>query len=365
MPKRILKYSLFALLAVVAYIVVLLLHGTITDWQPEGNVAMPLKGKGAAAIVDSNLTLVSWNVGYCGDGAESTFFYDNGGFFTSGGLMVRPTEALSRKNLKGVTDLIQSFPADFYLFQEVDVDSRRSYHIDQAEACAKMLPEYANAFALNYNAQRVPLPLFEPWNPIGKTYGGLVTYSKTKPTEAMRMQLPGKFSWPVRIFQLDRCLGVERHKTAWGKELIIVNVHNSAYDKDGLMKKGEMAFLKAFLLDEYKKGNYIIAGGDWNQRPPNNSITTFAPKQAADEDAAQEGATIAEDFMPDGWIWAYDATTPTNRSLVTPYDKKTSKVNLIDFFLLSPNVLLKEVHGIDNEFSFSDHQPVTAKVLLR
>ena len=125
-------------------------------------------------------------------------------------------------------------------------------------------------------------------------------------------------------------------------------------------------FLKNFLLQEYQKGNYIICGGDWNQRPPNVSITAFAPKQAADDTrGAEDGATISDDFMPEGWLWAYDPTIPTNRSLVTPYDKATSKVNLIDFFLLSPNVLLKEVHGIDNEFSFSDHQPVTIKVLLR
>jgi endonuclease/exonuclease/phosphatase family metal-dependent hydrolase len=69
--------------------------------------------------------------------------------------------------------------------------------------------------------------------------------------------------------------------------------------------------------------------------------------------------------MPDGWLWAYDPAIPTNRSLVTPYNKKTSKVNLIDFFLLSPNVLLQAAHGMDNEFSFSDHQPISVKVLLR
>jgi endonuclease/exonuclease/phosphatase family metal-dependent hydrolase len=363
--KRVFKIILYPVLALVLYIVVILLHGTLTDWQPEATLPMLTKGKGQAVLTDSNLTLVSWNLGYGGDGAESTFFYDNGGFLTSGGLMVRPTEALSRKNLKGMTDLVESFPADFYLFQEADVDSHRSYNIDQIATISSKLPEYANSFALNYNAQRVPLPVFEPWNAIGKTYGGLATISKYKPTEATRLQLPGKFDWPIRIFQLDRCLGVTRFKTAWNKELVLVNVHNSAYDKDGVMKKGEMAFLKDLLLKEYAKGNYIICGGDWNQRPPNTTVMSFAPQQAGDDKDGEEGNTIADDFMPEGWLWAYDSTIPTNRSLVTPYNKKTSKVNLIDFFLLSPNVVLKEVHGMDNEFSFSDHQPVNIKVLLR
>jgi len=66
---------------------------------------------------------------------------------------------------------------------------------------------------------------------------------------------------------LDRCFLVNRYPLKNGKELLIVNTHNSAYD-NGTLKKQEMAFLKQWLLDENNKGNYIVVGGDWNQCPP-------------------------------------------------------------------------------------------------
>ena len=228
---------------------------------------------------------------------------------------------------------------------------------------AQALPTYAATFGLNYNAPRVPLPVFEPWNCIGKTYGGLATFSKYVPTEAVRLQLPSAFPWPTRIFQLDRCLGVHRFKTKWGKELVVINVHNSAYDKGGKLKAAEMTFLKDLLLREYAAGHYVICGGDWNQCPPNVKYDVFMPNKGENEDDGSPTLDMA--FMPDGWVWAFDLRNPTNRSLVDPYQKGKTFVTLIDYFLLSPNIRLKTVQGIDNEFIFSDHQPVAMEVVLQ
>ena len=124
MFKKTIRWAAYLLVAVALYIGVLLAHGTYTDYHPAPILPMPIQVQAAIAeISDSTLKLLTWNVGYCGDGAESTFFYDNGGFFFSGGKWVRPPQPISEKNLKGVTDLLASYPADFFLLQEVDRDS--------------------------------------------------------------------------------------------------------------------------------------------------------------------------------------------------------------------------------------------------
>ena len=361
MVRKLLRLVLAFVGLVAAYVVVVLAHGTYTDFQPEAVIPLQIQGKSPlTTIADSNLTLATWNVGYCGLGAESDFFYDKGHFFFSGGMMVAPPEPLSTKNRKGVQDFLQSQPADFYLLQEVDVDSKRSFHQNQVDSFGKALPNYSYTAAINYNTPRMPLPLFEPWKAYGKVLGGLGTFSKYAPTAATRLQLPSSYPWPTRIFQLDRCLGVHRFNTAWGKELVLINIHNSAYDPGGKMKAVEMEFLKNLLLTEYKKGNYVICGGDWNQNPPNFQADALSNlKKEVDAEPTRA------DFLPDGWIWAFDAATPTNRSLVTPYHERESVVTVIDYFLISPNIMLKQVHGVNNEFTFSDHQSVIMDIVLQ
>ena len=54
---------------------------------------------------------------------------------------------------------------------------------------------------------------------------------------------------------------VTRIPVSNNKELVI-NVHLSAYDKGGIYKKASTG-LKV-MEEEYKKGSYIIVGGDFN-----------------------------------------------------------------------------------------------------
>ena len=51
------------------------------------------------------------------------------------------------------------------------------------------------------------------------------------------------------------------------KQLVIVNLHLEAYD-DGEAKIAQTQELANVLKSEYEKGNYCIAGGDFNQFLP-------------------------------------------------------------------------------------------------
>ena len=360
--RKALKWLGIFLLIFLLYVVVVLVHGTLTDFQPPAEISLNSTEKATETVIqDSVLSFFIWNIGYCGLGAKSNFFYDTGGMLYSGGKMVRPAQAQVEEYLEGAKTFLKTNQADFYLLQEVDFNSKRSYGINQFEVLGEQLPGYSSWFAENYKSPRVPIPVLEPWNAYGRTNSGLATFSKYEATQSTRYQLPGDYPWPTRIFQLDRCAAVHRFPLANEKELIVVNVHNSAYDKGGVLKKQQMAFLKAFFQEEYEKGNYLVIGGDWNQCPPYFKFDTFSPG----ETAGYEQINIEPGFLPETWRWVYDPRTPTNRKVSEVYDSKSTFTTLIDFFLISPNIKVLKARGINQGFQYSDHQPVWMEVELQ
>jgi endonuclease/exonuclease/phosphatase family metal-dependent hydrolase len=337
------------------YVVVVLVHGTLTDFQPEQETTLtPLQESTETVIQDSVLSAAIWNVGYGGLGAESHFFYDSGNMWWAGSKMVRSDRAWVERNVQAMAGFVSQTEADFFLFQEVDWSSKRSYYTAQVDSLRLRRPDYSAWFSVNYKADRVPIPILEPWRAYGPTHSGLMTLSRIQASRSTRYQLPGNFSWPNRIFSLDRCAAVHRYPVKNGKELVLVNVHNSAYDADGSLKREQMAYLQTFFLEEYEKGNYVVVGGDWNQCPPYFPFDSFMPGRT-------QGYTqinIDPDYLPSDWRWGYDPRTPTNRKTKEGYQPGETFETLIDFFLVSPNVKVRTVKGIAQNFQFSDHQPV-------
>jgi len=344
----------------VLYLLIVLIHGTLNDYQPEEIEPLQIiKSEGVPVIQDSILSFMIWNIGYTGLGAESDFFYEKGALLSKGS-MVRPSQEISTKNLEGIKTQIKQAPVDFYLLQEVDYEAKRSYGVNQLEEIAGVAAAPYVSYGLNYKVDRVPVPVLEPWRVYGKVNSGLGTFSKYQAKEADRLQLPGDYAWPTRIFMLDRCAALHRFPTKNGKELVLINIHNSAYD-DGSLKAQQMSYLKTLFLKEYEKGNYVIAGGDWNQCPPFFPFDTFMPGQGGD----YSQKNIDPEMMPSDWQWIYDPTVPTNRKVAEPFFKGGTFVTLIDFFLVSPNLQVRKARGINIDFEYSDHQPLWMEVELR
>lgn len=84
-----------------------------------------------------------------------------------------------------------------------------------------------------------------------------------------------------------------------------------------------MEYLKVFILNEYKNGNFVIAGGDWNQCPPDLK-SAFQHNQVN-----QSQMTMAQDYLPSDWKWVYDNSTPTNRTVITSYDPSATTTTVI------------------------------------
>lgn len=343
---RILKTVLTLALLAGLYVLGVLVYGSATDFTPPKKQQIVPIGT-ASHNPDSVFTLMTWNLGYCGQGAEADFFYD-------GGDQVIPDKEDYLRYREGIAASLEAATdVDVFLFQEIDSLAARSHRVNQVEYFREFLPDYLSAFAINYNVRFVPMPLHRP---MGKVISGLATYSRLPATHFQRHAFDSQFSWPTRLFFLDRCFMSHRTPLKNGKNLVVINTHCSAYDTSGTMVADEIEAILDFAHVEYEKGNYVVIGGDWNQCPPN-----YTPKNKVGK--YNEHILLPEQ-LPEGWSWVADPSIPTNRKLTHPYSD-SSYTSVIDHFAVSPNLEVLRVSGVNQDFAYSDHQAVKITVQLR
>ncbi|MDB5226967.1 MAG: endonuclease/exonuclease/phosphatase, partial [Bacteroidota bacterium] len=154
------------------YVLATILYAQFTDYKPkaEEQAEVLTPSEKLPALEKDTLIFYDWNIGYCGLGKESNFFYD-------GGKMVRPSKELSEKNLNGFIETLQRWKADadFINIQEIDKDSKRSYHINQLQKAFEALGNYKAVFGKNFDVKYVPMPFNEP---MGSVLGGIASFYK-------------------------------------------------------------------------------------------------------------------------------------------------------------------------------------------
>jgi endonuclease/exonuclease/phosphatase family metal-dependent hydrolase len=331
---------------------------TIIEYRPEEVEAIDFEATlSKDALLDESITFMTFNIGYGGLGKNEDFILD-------GGENGRPS---SEENvlayLDGIMGILDDYHADFYLLQEVDLDSTRSFNMNQMTLLHEAVgSDYDALFAYNYNAFFVPFP-FSLTDHLGKVESGLLTLSNHEITEATRYQFPGAFDWPVRIVNLKRSMmALEIDIEGSDSSLIVVNLHMSAYDGDGSLREQEMTFLKEFMESEYDKGNYVVVGGDFNQTFP--SVVDVYP-------VIQDfyvAYPIEENWLPNPFSFVIDETLPTCRLLNQPYnplDIDNTQYYIIDGFIVSDNILVESIYTIDHAFEYSDHNPVMMTIKLK
>lgn len=336
------------LVAVLLALVGLVVYLTVTEYRPrdrqEAEHASVLAGE--AAVTGGQLTVYTWNIGYAGLGADTDFFMD-------GGSHVNPTAAEVEQNLSAIQDFIASQASDAWLLQEVDVRSARTGGVNELQALSAA---YQGSYALAYNYKCDFVPF--PWPPIGRIASGVATLTDGCVTGTPeRMALPCPFSWPVSTANLKRCLLVTRLAVEGSeREVVLVNLHLEAYD-DGEGKLAQTRLLMEFLQQEYEKGNYVIAGGDFNQIFPGTQ------QRYPVAEGVWTPGLLVEDSLPEGFRYAFDADSATCRLLDRPYDAD-SQLYVIDGFIVSPNVQVEQVETVELGFAHSDHNPVRLQVTL-
>ncbi len=325
---------------------------TLWQYKPEAEERLKVQGenlKESGINEESVFTFLTWNIGYSGLGKGMDFFYE-------GGKRVRPEKNEFTGYFTGIKNFVSGNDSiDFIYLQEVDTYAKRSYRLDEVKELSGLKDHYS-VFALNYVCAFVPLPVDAP---MGFVKSGIMTLSRFKPDRAERIAFTSTFPWPKNIFFLKRCFIVMKFQLPGGKEMIVINTHNSTFDKNGELRKVELAELRQFAVREFLKGNYVILGGDWNNNPTGFSSASFTDGNLAKIITPP----IDPDFLS-GWKFAFDPSIPSNRDVDMPYIKGITKTTIIDFFVLSPNIELLSLKTAETGFAWSDHQPVIMKIRL-
>jgi endonuclease/exonuclease/phosphatase family metal-dependent hydrolase len=344
--KKVIYIVLGTILGAIA---IFLIASAVLEHRPaplEEAIHYPPLASSDAAIPDT-MKVMTWNIGYAGLGDNMTFFMD-------GGKDVRDSRERTQHNLDNIIATIRAQNPDIVLLQEVDVNSHRTYHINEVQALQEAFPEYHIYFASNLKSWFIPTPIREP---IGEAHSGVVIMTKFKADLAIRHQYPAKHSWPARMFHLKKCL-LETHFTLPdSRTLIVGNTHCSAYD-DGSMRIQEIKHINNILSAQ--KGSSFIIGGDWNQYPKGY---TPSDKELNDKNFIVQ--PLPSDELEKIGKFTYDPSLHTARYLDKAYDKEVSTRTLIDYFFHSEDIIIENISTLDMEFRHSDHNPVIATISLQ
>jgi endonuclease/exonuclease/phosphatase family metal-dependent hydrolase len=172
-------------------------------------------------------------------------------------------EPYTRKKLSEVAQTIKRMDAEIILLQEVDLQSNRSHHIDQAKLIVHESQYPYSACAVVWDKNYVPFPFWPPEFHIGEVKTANCVLSKYPMKEHKRIIFdkpesnPFWYNWGY----LDR--GAQRLEVIIGDKILnIANMHLEAFEQEAREKQAHL--LIQWLSDI--KGPLVL-GGDFNAIP--------------------------------------------------------------------------------------------------
>ena len=350
------------ILALLAYIVYLYASYYRIEDNQELVVEAPVDDTttGAAAVLatGTEYSAVTYNIGFGAYLPDYSFFMDGGKESRA-----RSAEAVD-ENMRGEASLVKALSPDFALFQEVDIDGTRSWHVPEDAYLRDAMAgrEFDEVYAQNYDSPYLFYPFLSPH---GANKAGIITYSTLPISSAIRRSLPIEQGF-MKLVDLDRCYSVSRIPMANGKEFVLYNLHLSAYTSDGTIATEQLEMLCADMLAEYESGNYCVAGGDFNKDLLGNSAEIFGVAGGENDTWAQP---IPEGTIPAGLslVAPFDPEHPVAscRTANEPYDVTTSFRVTVDGFLVSDNVEVLGADVVDADYRYSDHNPIYMDFILK
>ena len=137
---------------------------------------------------------LTYNIGFGAYTPDFSFFMDGG----------KSSWAKSRdsvlKTVQGAGNLAASKDPDFAMIEEVDLDSTRSYHVNEYNILKDCFPDYYYVFAQNYDSAFLFYPFTQPH---GSSKSGIGLFSRYPVTSALRRSFPVSTSF-TKFFDLDR-----------------------------------------------------------------------------------------------------------------------------------------------------------------
>ena len=173
---------------------------------------------------------ITYNIGFGAYTPDFSFFMDGG----------KSSWAKSKKSVlktvKNAGNLTKSYDPDFALIEEVDLNSTRSYHVNEYSILKTCLSSYNSVFAQNYDSAFLFYPFTQPH---GSSKSGLALFSRYLVTDSLRRSFPVSTSFS-KFFDLDRCYSISRLPVDNEKELVIFELHMSAYGNSDAIREGQI-----------------------------------------------------------------------------------------------------------------------------
>ncbi|MDE7296697.1 MAG: endonuclease, partial [Clostridia bacterium] len=330
--KRIVKIVCIALAAVIALFALIVggyvAYVALQYYRIDDNKALSIENARESQVQTGEVySVLSYNLGFGAYSPEYSFFMDTGEM--NDGTKVAGTYAKGmnkqdvEKNVSGQLSVSKEQNADFYFFQEADVKAHRSYKINMVERARAEFADYSAVYAENFHTANLLYPFNDP---IGKTKAGILTLSRYKAESAVRRSFPITKNFIDKLFDLDRCFAVHYLPVQnSAKQLVLINLHMSAYDEGGTIRAQQLEMLNGVLAEERAKGNYVIAGGDFNH-------CLIADRFDSDEKALQyfeseqktpdwvKGSVLHERELTEGFKIAASLNAATCRGADIPYE---------------------------------------------
>ena len=165
-----------------------------------------------------------------------------------------------------------------------------------------------------------------------------------------------------KFFDLDRAYSSSVIETSNGKNLVLYNVHLSAYTSDGTISNEQLKILREDMKTEYDNGNYVIAAGDFNKDMLGDSSKYFERS----EGEFNWAAPFETSLLPKDFLVHTGENVPTCRNADSPFrGDGTDFVLSVDGIITSPNVEVIACETVDTKFAYSDHNPVKMEFILK
>lgn len=298
---------------------------------------------------------LTYNIGFGAYTPDFSFFMDGG----------KSSWARSKNSVvetvQGAGKLIASYDPDFALLQEVDLDSTRSYHVNEYSILKDCMSAYNSVFAQNYDSAFLFYPFTQPH---GRSRSGLALFSRYQLTGSLRRSFPISTSFS-KFFDLDRCYSISRVPVNNGKELVIFELHMSAYGNSDAIRKGQIRMLTEDMANEYEAGNYVLCGGDFNHD---------LKASETDSDSHESWAyPFPRKELPKHFSFCIDQLSDTERNDLwnsarnadMEYVPGETYTVTLDGFIVSDNIECLSYDNINTGYSYSDHDPVYLKFMLK
>lgn len=300
--------------------------------------------------------IVTYNIGFGAYTPQFSFFMDGGES------SVAESEESVLSTVRGAASYVAgTINPDFVLWQEVDLDSTRSYHVNEYEEIQEFYKDYCRTFAVNYDSAFLFYPLTQPH---GKSKAGLAVMSRYPIESALRRSFPISSSFS-KFLDLDRCYSINRIPVEGGKYLCLINLHMSAYGSSDEIRQGQIAMLCEDMQREYAAGNYVICGGDFNHDL----------KALTDDGGERESWAypFPREQLPAGFRFCLDdfadqeraAMHDSGRNADEAYNPETTYTVTLDGFIISDNVKCAWYENVNLQYRFSDHDPVYMRFVLQ